>query len=63
MNTVIMKVLIPSSTDLLLLLLLFYIFKNVQIPSKLNLLEYLKAWRYEYGQIYRFSTKHNYSLL
>lgn len=43
MNTDIMKVLIPSSTDLLLLLLLFHIFKNVQIPSKLNLLEYLKA--------------------
>jgi hypothetical protein len=63
MNTDIMNVLIPSSIELLLLLLLFYIFKNVQIPSKLNLSEYLKAWRYEYRQIYRFSIKHNYSLL
>ena len=33
MNTDIMNVLIPVPTDLLLLLLLFYVFKNVQILS------------------------------
>jgi hypothetical protein len=36
-----MNVLIPSFIDLLLLLLLFYIFKNVEIPSKLILSENL----------------------
>jgi len=63
MNTDIMNVLIPSPTDLLLLLLLFYIFKNVQILSKLNMKEYLKVWHYEYRRIYRLSTQHNYSFI
>jgi len=60
-----MNVLIPIPTDLLLLLLLLNtaIFKNLQILSKLNLSEYLKVWRYEYRQIYRLPTQHNYTFI